>query len=245
MPLIKQIELSHKGHVHKFSIWYTEKEKFFVKGGLNKDMEDRVIGLLKGPAQYEKYNTAETLEILREKLKRFVEIYWQAMESCTRVILFSAEFSDRVQKNYLVESRSMSFGEEKGEISYHESTSGYRNDVYKNPRIEGGNNYNNDLEISFNWLIADMVKGAEISIIEVMRNDAGEFVKCGTNFKIEKNNKDKYVILDYSIERETFFINLENQFKNMADKMASFIVQSDAAIATLIDTNQIALLPSE
>jgi hypothetical protein len=244
MPRIKEVELGVKQQTHKFVIWYTEKEKFHVKGGLSSDMDDRVRGILKENDKYRKFDTAETLEKLRAQLQEFIELYWKAVESSHRVILISAEFSERIKRTYEVEAWGSPFDKDEAP-RYHEERGGYRNEVYKAPRFND-HSYGGDssLKIEFNWLIADIVKGAEVSVIEMQRNKSGEFVKCGKSFTMNKHNQSKYVVIDYTPEREQFFISLEEQFKVMADKMAAFISQSDEGIAALVDSKQLTLLPT-
>lgn len=244
MPRIKEIEIAHKSQRHKFVIWYTEKEHFHVKGGLDSDMLDRVRGLLIGNEKYDyKPEKAQTIEVLRQQLQRFVELYWKAVESSKRIILLSASFSSTVMKNYEVQTWGR---QDDGEpLRYHEEDIGFRSKLYDNPRLNCNNHTSNSsLSIEFSWKVADMVKGAETSIIEMQRNKKGEWVQCGTSFTFSKNSRKEYVIIDYTPEREAFFITLEEQFKMLADKVAAFIVNSDDEIAALIDSNKLALLPS-
>lgn len=244
MPRIKEIEIFHKQQKHKFVIWYTEKDGFHVKGGLDADMLARVRGILTGNAKYNYHpDKGKLLEDVRKQLQEFVELYWKAVEASQRVILLSASFSDRVMKNYEV-VLSHKFNESDPD-NYREDDTDFRNPVYNNPRFKS-NSYGQgkELNVEFDWTVADMVKGAEISIVELKRNKKGEWVKCGSSYTLDKHNKAKYVIIDYTQEREDFFTGFEEQFKLMADKIAGFMAQSDEKIASLVDSKQVALLPN-
>lgn len=216
MPKIKDLKVTVAEREKVFTVYFSESEGFYVKGGIDAEMLQTARTHL--PEGFTSIpNKANTISALTEQLKDVLRAYYKAIETKRRVIMVKILFSNRIM--YCPDS-----------AIYRENYSDKFKPAWMDAKLNG-------MGLSIKWFVAEIIVGIRSRYFEMERNESGELVaKNGGGSNFDPKKEEEFIILDYSEEGERFFESIDQSMQQMSDKIAAFFSKDKDALQSAIQS---------